>query len=107
MVKRRLGDTDTAGLCQSFQPGGDVDAVTINLIFFLDYISEVDADTKLHPSIFRNFFVARFYLFLNSHRALDRIDHTGKLRQQVVTGRVYYPAVVLLDKRFKNLTVGR
>jgi hypothetical protein len=81
MIKGRLGDTNTSGLRQSFQPGSDVDTITINLVFFLDYISEVYADTELHPSIFGKFVVLSFYLFLNSYSALYSIDNTGKFSQ--------------------------
>ena len=47
----RAGDADPAGLRERLQPGGDVDAVAINVAALGDHIAEVDADPKGDPLI--------------------------------------------------------
>ena len=43
---------------------------------------------------------------LNLDGAVHGIDHTGKLGQQIITGRIDHPAAVLLDERGDHLAVG-
>src|SRR3954462_14283088 len=45
-------------------------------------------------------------LFLNSYRRLHRIHRAGKLGQKIITGRVYDPATILLDRRGYEFSVG-
>ena len=54
----------------------------------------------------RESLVARLQLFLNRHRCLHRIHCTGKLGQEIITGRVYDPATMLLNKGGHQVSIG-
>ncbi len=47
------GDADSSSLSQSFDTSRNVDPIPIDPFFLLDYISKVNADSKLHPAVFR------------------------------------------------------
>ena len=40
------------GIGETLQPGGDVDAVAVESLAFDDHIAQVDADAKLHLTLF-------------------------------------------------------
>src|SRR5216684_3536969 len=44
-------DADAAGLRETLEARGDVDAVAVDLLAIDHHVPEVDADTKLHPAL--------------------------------------------------------
>ncbi len=94
-----LRDADGAGLGERLEPGGDVDAVTKNVVAVDDHVAEIDADPQLEPALGRNGVIdgARGTLHLDG--AVQRIDDARKIRQQAVTGRADDPAAVRRDQR--------
>ena len=106
MVKRRLGNTDSTGIGESFQPGGDVHSVAVNPGFLLDHVAKVDPNTKLHSPVLGHLGVAGLELFLCRYSALHRVHHAGELSQKIVPRRVDYPASVLSDEIEEGLLVG-
>ena len=44
----RLGDADTARLGETLEPGGHVDAVTVDVVAVDDHLAEIDPDTELN-----------------------------------------------------------
>ena len=51
VIPHRAGDADPAGLGQSFQPCGDVDAIAVNIAAFGDHIAEIDTYAEGDPLI--------------------------------------------------------
>ena len=46
LFKDASGNSDRARLSQGFYPGGDVDALTVNIVTVVDYITEVYTHSK-------------------------------------------------------------
>src|SRR5216684_3758794 len=44
-------DADAAGFGKALEARGDVDAIAVDLLTFLDYVAQVDADAEFHPAI--------------------------------------------------------
>src|SRR5439155_18697379 len=51
VVVNRVGDEYPAGIGQGFDPGRDIDAVTIEVVGFDDYVAEIDADAQLDAAV--------------------------------------------------------
>ena len=49
-----VGKADAAGLGNSLEPGGDVDAVAEDIVVIKDDIADVNADAKLDPLLRRD-----------------------------------------------------
>src|SRR4029077_16127597 len=47
VVVNCVGDEHAAGIGQRFDPGGDVDAVAIEIVAFDNHVAEIDADAQL------------------------------------------------------------
>src|SRR6185369_5771255 len=72
------GHQYTTGLGERFQPGGDVDSVTVDSGVVVDHIAEVDADAKPHASMLGHFLVALRHRGLDLDRARRRGDDAGE-----------------------------
>jgi hypothetical protein len=100
-------DADFPRLGQSFEAGGDVDAVAEDVAFVEDDVAEVDADTKLDPLLRPHVGVALGHRLLQLGGTAHRIDDAGELHEQPVAGRLYDPAPMLLDLRVPHLGADR
>jgi hypothetical protein len=76
-LHRSFGRT---GLCDTFEPGCDIDTISEYVIAFDEDVPEVDPDRIQHMPILWVTFVAFGYYRLHRHCAFDRIDHRGKLK---------------------------
>src|ERR1035438_6331410 len=63
---------DAAGVRQRLDPGGDVHAVTIDVVAFDDNVTGIDADPELYPAVFGTARIA--FLDLRSE------EHTSELQ---------------------------
>src|SRR5256885_16732510 len=72
------GQADAAGFGNSLQSGRHVDAVAINAGLVTHDVALIDADPKLHSAARIDRDVALQHRFLNSDRAIDRVQHAGK-----------------------------
>ena len=88
---------DAAGFGQTLQAGRHIDAVSVKLALFLNYIAQVDADTKKHSSVLRKLCISLRQFILNIPGTAQRIYNTGQFSQHVVPGRVDHPTAVLPD----------
>jgi hypothetical protein len=52
VVVDRIGDEHPAGIGQGFDPGGDVDAVAIEVVALDDHIAEIDADAQFDAFVY-------------------------------------------------------
>src|SRR5215813_7879533 len=91
---------------QALEPRGNIDPIAVDPFSLDHYIAQVEADAKLHLAVVRQVRVFGFQFLLDLHRTTHGIDHTGKLGQQVIAGRVHHPAAMLLNKRGHDLPVG-
>jgi hypothetical protein len=82
-----LGKTDCAGLGDSLQSRGDVDAVTHQIaVAFPDHVAQMDADAKLDAALGRHAGVALGHAVLNFDGAAHRLDHAAKFDERAVAG---------------------
>jgi Glycerophosphoryl diester phosphodiesterase family len=51
---RGIGDVDAARLCSAFEAGGDIDAITKDIVAFDQHVAKVDTNSELHPPIVRD-----------------------------------------------------
>src|SRR6266851_1517612 len=80
------GDTDAAGVGETLEAGGDVDAVAVDLLAIHHHVAEVDADAEFHSALGWDIRVFRLERGLDLDGAQDRIDDAGKLGEDAVAG---------------------
>jgi hypothetical protein len=97
LVTHHAADADPARLGQGFEPCGDIDAVTEDILAVDDDVAEVDPDPELDPLGIRRPGIPQDHLALHIDRAAHRIDDAGKLDEQPVAGRFDDAAAMLLD----------
>ena len=90
-----LGNADPVRLGQRFQPGCDVDAVTVNILGFGDDVPNIDADTKADPLIIGDTDVTTAHPALYLDGTKHGLYDTGEFCQHAVTGVFDDPAVML------------
>ena len=80
-----LGKTDRAGLGNSLQSRGDVDAVAHQVaVALLDDVAEMDADAELDAALGRQARVAFDQAALDFDRAADGVDDAAELDDRAV-----------------------
>jgi len=72
-------DVNSARFGYTLQPGCHVNSIAVDDVILLNHISQINADSKSHPTVLRQLKVTVRQFFLNRYGALNRIDHTGKL----------------------------
>jgi hypothetical protein len=83
-------ETDTAGLGDTFQSRGDVDAVAHQIaVALLYYIAQMDADAKLDAALRRQTSVALDHAVLYLDGAAHGVDHAAELDEDAVAGALY------------------
>src|SRR5580704_6629277 len=107
VVMHRIGDEHAAGIGQGFDPGGDVDAVAVEVVALDDHVAEIDADAQFDAVLRRDTRVPLGYRLLHRDRAAHRIDDAGKFPQQAVAGGFDDAAAVLGDFRIEKLAAQR
>jgi hypothetical protein len=68
----------------TFKPHRYVDAIPENVALFYDDVTNIDADTKCNPTVFRNVNRAVGHLALNFSCAAHGIDGACKLNQRSI-----------------------
>ncbi len=93
------GNADAPGVGETLEAGGDVDAVTVDLLAIHHHVAEVDADAKFHSTLGRDIRVLGLECGLNLDRALDRIHDAGELGEHAIARGVDEATVMLIDER--------
>ena len=93
-------------LGQGFQPGRDVDAVTVDPVFVVDHISQIDPNAKPHAATLGHPFVAPGHDGLDLDCTLGGADDAGKLGHDAVAGSVDDPPPVPADQRQDRALMG-
>ncbi|MET4691612.1 hypothetical protein ABIA13_006120 [Sinorhizobium fredii] len=84
VIERRPGYANAAGLGQSLQARGYVDAVAVDVIAFDNYIAEVDTDAKLNSLGLGDALSAVGQFPLDHGRTLDSVNDARKLNQRTI-----------------------
>ena len=85
------------GSANAFEPGGDVDAVAVDVVVVADDVAEIDADAELDAPLGRHIGIALGHLALHLDRAAHRIDDAGEFDQHAVAGGFDDAAAMLRD----------
>src|SRR5262249_43968150 len=88
---------------ETFEPGGYVDAVAIQVISFGDDVAKVDAYAPCDASIPRHSLVPLRRAPLNFNRAAYGLHGAGELDQNSVTRGLDNPAAMASDHRIDDL----
>ncbi len=97
IIVRRRRDTDAAWLRQALKPRCDVDAVSEDVMWLNNYVTNVDTNPERNAPFFR---VTRGQLLdaaLEQHRSSNRFDGARKLGQEPVAGILDDPAAAVGD----------
>ena len=95
----RIGDEHTSRLCQGFEPGRYIDAVTIDPGLVVNHVTQIDADAEPHTAMLGYCLVARRHDALELDCAFGRTDNTRKLGQNTVAGRVDDATAIVANQR--------
>jgi hypothetical protein len=80
-----FGETDRARLGDTFQSGGDVDAVSQEVaVALLDHVPEMNADAKLDATLWRQAGIAVHHDVLHLNGATHGVDHAAELNQGAI-----------------------
>jgi len=105
LAKGVLGDADTAGFGNAFEPGGDIHTVAKDVVSLDQHIADVDADAPFHAAIGSGLGIPLVHQPLQRQGAFDGADHRTKLDQQAITGGFHDPPAVLRDQRISGAAV--
>src|SRR6266852_321433 len=100
------GNADAPGVGETLEAGGDVDAVTVDLLAIHHHVAEVNADTEFHPLVERQVGILGPERGLDYDGALHRVHHTGELRYDAVPCGINEASTVMLDEAIDQFAVG-
>ena len=84
LVEGGGGQHDPARLGQTFEPGGDVDAVAVQVVAIDQHVTEIDADAQADGLLARASGLALDHAALDVHGTGDGLDHARELDQRTV-----------------------
>ena len=103
-----LGKTDCAGLGDTFQSCGDIDAVSHQIaVAFLNDVAEMDADTKFDSSFRRQARIALDHAALHLDSTAHGVDNAAKLDEGTVASALHDSAVMDGNGRVDQVTPQR
>ena len=94
---RARRDADPAGFRQRFEPSGDIDPVTMNVVAVDDDVAKIDADAPFDTGLGR--LGASAIAACHWDCATHRVDDAGELDEQPVAGGLDDAAVMPGDGR--------
>src|SRR6516162_5727824 len=97
LVAHHPADTDFSWLGESFEAGGDVDAVAVDIALIEDHVAQIDADAELDPLLRRHMRVALGHPSPYLDGAAHRIDDAGEFDEQPVAGGLDDAASMVFD----------
>src|ERR1051325_1002019 len=86
MTPSVLGNADTAGFGDAFEPSRDIYTVTENVLALHDDVADVDANPKLHTPILRKLGVVVSGGALYGDSATNRVNYARELHQHAIAG---------------------
>ena len=103
LMMGRFGKTDAAGLGQALQPGGQIDAIAVEIAALHHDIAQIDADPQQELLARRQRCIRRRHPLLDIHGALHGIDHAGEFHQHAIAHQLEDPAAMLADQWLEHL----
>src|SRR6266851_4648445 len=100
-----MGDADAAGVSETLEAGGDVDAVAVDLLAVDHHVAEVDANAELHPALGRDIRVLSLERGLDLDGALDCIHDAGELGEYTIACGIDEASVMLRNERIDQLAM--
>ncbi len=103
-----LGQADSAGRTNAFQPRGDVDAVAHEVaVALLDDVADMDADAKHDAPVLGHAGVALDHGVLDFERTSHRVDGAAELDDGAVACALDDAALVHGDRRVDEVAAER
>ena len=81
-----VGYADAAGLGDTFEPGGNVDAVAVNIAVLDDDVADMNADAELDALVLRHGRVTLDHAVLNFNGTARGVDGACELDQDTIAG---------------------
>jgi hypothetical protein len=95
MALRVLGDADTAGVGDTFEPGGDIYTVAEDIVIVDDDVTNVNTDAEFDPRVRRHIGVLVRHATLDFDRATQGVYPAGEFHQHAVACRLDDPPAML------------
>ncbi len=90
-----FGQTDRAGLGNSLQSRGDIDAIAHQIaVALLDHIAKMDADAELDAALGRKAGVPLDHAVLHLDGAAHSVDYAAELNDGTIAGALDHAAIV-------------
>src|SRR5207253_2638000 len=89
VVANSARNTNPARFGQSLQSGGDVHAVTVDIVPLDDDVAEIDAHPEYDPLFLGDAGIALCHTALDHDRTGDGLNNARELDQDAVAGRLY------------------
>ena len=86
MIVDRARDADAAGPGDAFEPGGDVDAIAIDIVALEHHVADIDADAQLEALVGGNSARLLGEGPLQRDSAGHRVEGAGELGEEPVAG---------------------
>src|SRR5271165_5801710 len=103
-----LGQADGAGLGDSFQSRGDIDAVAHQIaVGLLDHVAEMDAYPKLDAALRRHARITLDHRVLNFDRAAHGVHHAAELDERTIARAFDDAPIVDGDGRIDQIAAQR
>ena len=107
VVIRRTRDDDAVRFADALQPGGDIDAIAVDVVAIDDDVAEIDADPERDPRVLGEGLTLDGDRTLDLHGAGHGIDHAGELDQRAVAHELHDAAVMVRDHRIDHIAAQR
>ena len=99
---------DRAGLGDSLQPCGNIDAVAHQIaVSFFDHVTEMHPDAEIDPAVVRHANIALDEAILHRNGAAHGLDHAAKLRDEPIASALDDPPVMVGDGRINQTAAQR
>ena len=92
LVRGTARYVDAAGVRQRLDPGGNIHAVTIDVVAIDDDVTDIDANPELYPTVFGAAGIAFANLLLDLDRAGDSVHGARELHQRAIAHEFDRPA---------------
>ena len=101
---RLLGQTNSAGLGDTLQSGGDIDAVAHQIaVALLDHVAEMDADSELDATLGRKTGIALDHAVLHLDGAANGVNDASKLNEDAITRPLDDATVMHRDRGIEQI----
>src|ERR1700712_1408703 len=97
------GDVYIAGFGELFQPSGDVDPFTINIVRFYDHVAEIAPNAEPDGLFIRYFKVAADHALLDDDGTAHGLDRTVEHRQKAIAALFHQPAPMFQNRWLDQL----